>query len=861
METKTFYELISNHVIEIPIIQREYAQGRTLPRVTTIRNRFVRDLVNCIRCKQQMHLGFVYGKIEGKNKQQRDQVNRDAVGAILEAVKAYANNLELKISAKLDEVKSEQIHQTQLKFIPLDGQQRLTTLYLLYWYLNLKGAKSTNKNWRYHFNYTNRKSTMDFLKEINSSKNIKVIRDRVSHKTSIKNVIIGSSFYLQKWEKDKTVLGMLEMLEAIENEFEKDFDFSEKNIENLDFRFDFMDLDALNQTNELYVKMNSRGKHLSNYEHFKSWLQEQYKTSDSNIWLSEFWRNLDNNWLNFFWRKIDADFSKLDDFYFNFFKNIALMHNIAKHPNIPFKSFKELIGLIRNSNTYDPKNISYIPFEKFYITWKETEVIEEGEKVIEIEKELFLFNKETLEFIESTFKTLQHIDGNKESYTFLDEVLCSPFLKNNITNFYLENKEFTPTQPDATFYYAFIAILNKRKDQTNQDLGIRDWLRFNRNLIYNTNIQNPENFHNALQQIGCLLECNVDFETKLLGGKIKNSFFDNSQFEEEVLKVKLINADNSWYSPIITTENQYYFQGQIKFIIDFSLEEKDKFNLSDFVKYSSVVSKLYSDKIRRSTNNVLQRVLLCEGDYMPYYKSNYLFPLGAAGGLRTRNENWRLFFKGNKVGLLKQLIDRLDVKDISEISLINYIQSYIENSNDDDWDWKYLFLKYPDVISYCEKGFIKWYSENDVRLLPKTNVGGYHSELRTYCFYLENRDLKQDGSTDLLNFLPFSEFKFFENKNSDGHPGCYLRKFKYKNKEYRLDVRYSKTVNKFEVCFYHNQQQIEDRNANKKIVDLVLNLDYQFDMNYNHYFKILDYGKAFQDIKILCEELKSISND
>jgi len=856
MENKSFYELISNHVIEIPIIQREYAQGRNLPRVISIRNRFVKDLANCIRTNQEMHLGFVYGKVEGKNKQQRQQLNRDAVSSILEAVKSYANNLELKITASLEEENSSKEPHSQLKFIPLDGQQRLTTLYLLHWYLSLKGAKSSNLNWLHHFNYTNRKSTMDFLKEINSSRNIDVIKKRISENSTIKDVITESSFYLQKWNKDKTVLGMLEMLKAIEKEFEVDFEFSKISLESIGFRFDFMDLDALNQTNELYVKMNSRGKQLTNYEHFKSWLQEQHKTTNYDKWLSDFWRNLDNDWLNFFWRKIDADFSKLDDFFFNFLKNIALMHNIATHPNIPFESFKGLIGLIRNSNSYDSKKISYIPFEKFYVTWND----KDGDNTKLVEKKIFLFNKKTLEFIKDTFETLQRIETNTQSLNYFEDLFCKTFLKNDLTSFYLGKSDFTPTQPDAVFYYAFIGILNKYKDQTNENIDIRDWLRFNRNLIYNTSIQSPLTFYSALQQVGYLLNNLVGFVSKAINNQLENSFFDNNQFEEEVLKLKTIETNSLWYTPITKAENQYYFQGQIKFLFDFSLDDKNEFNLLAFTKYSNSCSMLFGDEIRRSDKNVLQRALLCKGDYLPHYKSNHLFPQGSAGGLRTRNENWRLFFKSGHVGKLKNLVDSLDDNDITEERLDNYIQTHLENHEYSEWDWKYLFLKYPESISYCKSGFIKWNTESDIRLLSKTNVGGYHTELRSYCFYLENRDLQKSIKESPSSLSPFKEFYFFVAKNSDGYPGCYLSKYYYKRKEYRLDLRYSRTANKFDVYFYHNEQ-IEGRKANNTVADVVLKHDYKFDDSLNHYHKSIGYTNAFNEISTLCKELNNIGNE
>ena len=72
--------------IEIPIIQRDYAQGRTFSNVQRIRNRFLEAIYDALTNHKRMTLDFVYGEIENK------------------------------------------------KFIPLDGQQRLTTLFLLHWY-------------------------------------------------------------------------------------------------------------------------------------------------------------------------------------------------------------------------------------------------------------------------------------------------------------------------------------------------------------------------------------------------------------------------------------------------------------------------------------------------------------------------------------------------------------------------------------------------------------------------------------------------------------------------------------------------------------------------------------------------------
>lgn len=74
--------------IRIPMIQRDYALGRKDPRAQRIRDDFIKTLVDAVASHgQTTGLDFVYGKTQGDT------------------------------------------------FLPLDGQQRLTTLFLLHWYI------------------------------------------------------------------------------------------------------------------------------------------------------------------------------------------------------------------------------------------------------------------------------------------------------------------------------------------------------------------------------------------------------------------------------------------------------------------------------------------------------------------------------------------------------------------------------------------------------------------------------------------------------------------------------------------------------------------------------------------------------
>jgi hypothetical protein len=65
MKTKyTFWELLSDFKIEIPKIQRDYAQGRKDVAIVKIVDKFLNDLKNSIRNNEELNLDFVYGRIE-----------------------------------------------------------------------------------------------------------------------------------------------------------------------------------------------------------------------------------------------------------------------------------------------------------------------------------------------------------------------------------------------------------------------------------------------------------------------------------------------------------------------------------------------------------------------------------------------------------------------------------------------------------------------------------------------------------------------------------------------------------------------------------------------------------------------------
>ena len=63
-EKITFWELLDEYSIEIPVIQRDYAQGRE--NVEDIRNNFLESIKNALDTKTDLDLNFVYGSANGK---------------------------------------------------------------------------------------------------------------------------------------------------------------------------------------------------------------------------------------------------------------------------------------------------------------------------------------------------------------------------------------------------------------------------------------------------------------------------------------------------------------------------------------------------------------------------------------------------------------------------------------------------------------------------------------------------------------------------------------------------------------------------------------------------------------------------
>jgi len=212
----TFSNLLEQYdKILVPMIQRDYAQGRTDKKATDVRN----NLLNDIFCGKDVHFDLVFGSKE----------------------KRIVNGKEMNC------------------FIPVDGQQRLTTLFLLFLY-GLKAGKTNIELDLSKFSYDTRRAASDFCKSI-TSEEWTVQKDK-----KVSDVIKDSSWFMNYWEKDPTVEGMLNMLDAIHEKCKEITDYPNLN----KVTFFFFDLESNGLNENLYLKMNSRGKPLTAFENLKA---------------------------------------------------------------------------------------------------------------------------------------------------------------------------------------------------------------------------------------------------------------------------------------------------------------------------------------------------------------------------------------------------------------------------------------------------------------------------------------------------------------------------------------------------------------------------------------------------------------
>lgn len=715
-----FWSLINNYKVEIPTIQRDYTYGRAS--TEKIKEKLVHKILSAAKSNQKLHLDFIYGKLKGIENLEMLDRNKKNIETLLESLSVYSKtlNLEIDTTTKLAYTEPSEV----VTFIPLDGQQRLTTLFLIHWYVAFKLKKEeANFNILSRFTYLTRVSSQEFLSLITSKEFVSIEVDR-----SIRDRIELNELFFNSWKKDPTVNGCLIVLDEIEKQLKDSSKEELQNIwenlvdeQNSLIHFDFFDLDNFQLTDELYVKMNARGKRLTDFENFKAWLIKKFSSSDT-ITVQNWKKKLDIQWNDVFWNNKPKEDTEIDDAYLRFFKQFYLGYYVKTYLNQD-----EIKKYSKKNEDILFGNLNELPTAIFEGDQDYDKILNESFEFLEIFKKVDLAN----------------VNCNQSFFQWnLQELFFTSYRMN---------------WWHTSIFYAISRYIIKFKNTTPTEL--QQWVRVISNLIYNTPIESAKLYKNALISIDSLLQYLNEYKSiyECLDSVENIDFFDKGQAEEEKLKAKYCLQENGkeWEELFIRAENIINFHGQIAFIFEL-IEDINSIKL--FENHVELLEVLFSEEILQRKDYVLFRSL-CRLTNKPenvflQKGVNFKYPLlDSTGTLRLRNENWRRYFVGNKLELIKKLT--VEIIDANIAFNVESIQNYLIQKLDESSNQHPLLnviIKNPQILEYPKLNEVRPYGKT-YYLLIKSRIYGWYRELFTYAASIEFglNHIRNKNESNLLN--------------------------------------------------------------------------------------------------------------
>ena len=640
----TFWEFLNNYRIEIPIVQRDYAQGRSENKA--IRLTFLDAIFNCIYNKKAINLDFIYGNI----------VNGDI-------------------------------------FQPLDGQQRLTTLFLLHLYAYKKDVENNApiSNIFKKFRYETRTSARYFCEELAKQPlNINTDIDNIS------TIIKDSEWYYLSWKNDPTIRAMLVMLDAIHSKF--------KNIENLFeiltetrlITFYNLILDDFGLSDDLYIKMNARGKQLTPFENLKAEIQKKSKELEWETGIEEtkkFAYKIDGIWTDMMWENYRTN-DAVDESHMRLISAIIMLH-IALGSSQDNEDRQDIIKKV-NDNYDDRCLINYVNKKVFdYIneTYEIYEQLQDSNKDISFKFKLWRHKPKCALFDEVIYDCLSLPDSNS-SYT------CKVLFFAQ-TEYLRRNKEF-----------------NQEKFQ--------DWMRVIRNIVVRGNIdlntknckrsdliRSPKVFIGIVNLINELADGSSDIYQYLCNNEIKSSSV-KEQIKEEKIKARIITKYPNYKNLIISLEDIEILKGKILFALqcakydNIDIESID-WNLLEQVK--NVLEKYFNSETKTLSND-LRRALLTinvDGQYSfyNYWKSSCAILEDAPYKRRLIESFNELEFLANDEThnkYLMKLVTLLINKTYSDI-IADFDSCPTDDLNNIP-DWQIKLILEPELLDECKSYYI-----------------------------------------------------------------------------------------------------------------------------------------------------------
>lgn len=680
----TLKQLLGRHQrIQIPMIQRDYAQGR--PAAEDVREEFLGTLQQAFALAPSddalpLNLDFIYGSVD------IDGLSR---------------------------------------FLPLDGQQRLTTLFLLHWYLAWRdGCEAAFRQvfcegTGSRFSYSVRPSSAEFFDEL---VNFWPARDAADG-TSLAKLITNQAWYFRYWRLDPTIQSCLTMLKAIHRHF---CDVTGAYARLMDeqqpvITFQLLDLEHFGLSDDLYIKMNARGKPLTAFETFKARYEHELKGQFANetrdisgqtFTVADFFaRRMDNRWADFFWAFRDKDTHLYDDAIMNFFHAVAF---ICRDP--------ESSGYLEDISTFRSK-----PLKTAYALYHKGGWLERD------------FSATLMLLLET---------WSSEDNRFTPLLPDNPYFNEAVVFQRLVSDPAALAYTDLVQLFAYVVFLRARSEQVEPQ-ALLEWMRLIYNLSINTSYERPADMQRSLLGVLGMLPHAGDILGYFASNEKPTAGFYQQQISEEQIKAELLLAHCGWRDLIERAEKHGYFKGQIEFLLEFSgaLAKRRKSGLAQwlpgdhlalqqrFSEYLDKAEKMFSARGLNSLADFRwERALLSLGNYLLPSGYNCSFLVNSA----SEQASWKRLLRGG-VGVNVQEARALLQKLLEQIELNAPLEGQLDKliANAEDLEpWRQIMVDTPAVFDYCGDHALRRDGEL-IYLLKKSRMSGMHAELFSYHLFTQ----------------------------------------------------------------------------------------------------------------------------
>lgn len=696
-----FKKLINDYIIYVPEFQRNYLQGDdSNESIKDKRNCLLDDIFSCIESQSKsIDLGlYIYGRVE----------------------ESYKGKL----------------------FYPYDGQQRLTTLYFLYLLIyfkfkNYDEIQSFKKKLSYQTRISTNRFIESFLSWILDSKEKDNIYNDFWNKDGkdLKGFIMSQDWFMMtEWNYDVSIINMLSIIVEISRRIKENLgdktgivNFIDKD-KNNPFQFDFIYVDDISKSDDLYIKINARGKALSPFENLKSDIDKYWKDEDKT--------KLDAEWTEYVWNQLDVNDKNKEKSFDNSFYNLL--------SNIFYLQY--LVGLDLN----DINDKILIEIENKY----KKGIVDKEWITQELCKVSCLMISSFLDAMIGPFKSIK----DKQIESVNRKIFGLGDYQNNNGQNKIERADLF----EIFVYYYSVSSLFKRNDMEFTDKrNLLNEIEIVTNRIIENQrpyLDSPTNLVKALKSVKVLIDnsikshgvykffLSIDNDTKesIRDGLMKE------QVEEEILKAKLIDKDSRYVALFNKGYSELKNKGQLGFIFYLIKNNKSlsKIGIEDvsyesFEKTLNQIISIQNFIIGEFTNyELLLRAILAKakGSFFWERRNNLLsFPLLNNDRDISLHAFLNCYSSNNpndveyKLNLLDGLREVLNLFDPNKDNIEEVLKRIIEDYKKTDSNvWYKFFVIYDGVFKQCRNGNIYHYSDKYVLLLDKKFRSGQWCEYYTF---------------------------------------------------------------------------------------------------------------------------------